>query len=375
LREPNSLSRGPTIVVVRAVADPQVEIVGEMKKTGTRITSFDVAALAGVSQSVVSRAFKPGTSIAAATRTKVIEAAQKLNYVPNSIASSLTTNRSNIVAIVLGNLDNPFYVEVFKEFSQRLQDRGRQVLSFTLPATGDTDDAIRQVLRYQVDGLILTSAQLSTRMISLCHDRGIRVALFNRYIPMSDIPSVRCDNVGGARLMAEHLLAAGAKTFAMITGDSKGTTSQDRARGFVERLLEAGVRRADILSFPGYASYVGGVAATRQLVEETGGRLPDAIFGINDAMAMAAMDELRFTYGKRIPDDVMVAGFDGIPDGGRAAYRLTTVRQPVVEMVTETLRALGIDELTPGDGPREPERPLAAELIWRDTIRSPKGGR
>jgi DNA-binding LacI/PurR family transcriptional regulator len=92
-------------------------------------------------------------------------------------------------------------------------------------------------------------------------------------------------------------------------------------------------------------------------------------------MAMAAMDELRFTYGKRIPDDVMVAGFDGIPDGGRAAYRLTTVRQPVVEMVTETLRALGIDELTPGDGPREPERPLAAELIWRDTIRSPKGGR
>ena len=341
-----------------------------MKKTGTRVTSFDVAALAGVSQSVVSRAFSPGTSIAAATRDKVLEAAHKLNYVPNSIASSLTTNRSNIVAIVLGDLDNPFYVQVFKEFSQRLQERGRQVLSFTLPATGDTDDAIRQVLRYQVDGLILTSAQLSTRMISFCQDRGIRVVTFNRYIPMSDIPSVRCDNVGGARQLAEHLLEAGARSFAMITGDPKGTTSQDRSRGFVERLLEAGVRRADILSFPGHACHAGGADAVRRLVEQVGEKLPDAIFGINDAMAMGAMDALRFSYGKAIPGDVMVVGFDGVPEAGQINYRLTTMRQPLVAMVEATLHALGID---PEDGmvaAQEPDAPLATELVWRETVRA-----
>ncbi len=340
-----------------------------MKKTGTRVTSFDVAALAGVSQSVVSRAFTPGTSIAAATRQRVHDAAQKLNYVPNSIASSLTTNRSNIVAIVLGDLDNPFYVQVFRAFSQCLQDRGRQVLSFTLPATGDTDDAIRQVLRYQVDGLILTSAQLSTRMISLCEDRGIRVVLFNRYIPMSELPSVRCDNAGGARLLAESLLAAGARRFAIITGDPKGTTSQDRSRGFVERLLESGIRRADILSLPGYATYAGGVAAIDRLVAEVGDDLPDAIFGINDVMAMGAMDTLRFVYGKTIPDDVMIVGFDGIAEAARVRYRLTTMRQPLDAMVAQTLRMLGVDATPPAERRDAPEQPIAAELIWRDTVR------
>ena len=80
-------------------------------------------------------------------------------------------------------------------------------------------------------------------MTSMCHDRGIPIVLFNRYIPGSDASCVRCDNAAGGRLIADAFLAAGARSFAMITGDPKGTTSQDRVRGFVERLLEEGVRR------------------------------------------------------------------------------------------------------------------------------------
>ena len=78
------------------------------KRIQSRATSFDVAALAGVSQSAVSRAFTPGSSIAQEKRDRILEAARKLNYVPNSIASSLTTKRTNIVAVILGNLANPF---------------------------------------------------------------------------------------------------------------------------------------------------------------------------------------------------------------------------------------------------------------------------
>src|ERR1700684_4359581 len=96
-----------------------------MRLGRSRATSFDVAALAGVTQSAVSRAFTPGSSIATETREKVIEAARKLNYVPNSIASSLTTKRTNIIALILGNLANPFYVQALHEFSVRLQARGR----------------------------------------------------------------------------------------------------------------------------------------------------------------------------------------------------------------------------------------------------------
>lgn len=338
-----------------------------MKKTGVRVTSFDVAALAGVSQSAVSRAFTPGTRISEATRKKVLEAAHKLKYVPNSIASSLTTNRSNIVALILGSLENPFYVQVFQEFSQRLQERGLQTLTFNDGGNGDTDEAIRRVLRYQIDAVVFTSAQLSTRMISLCQDRGIPVALFNRYLPMSDVPGVRCDNQTGGRLLAEEFLAAGARSFLLITGDPRGTTSQDRVRGFTERLLEAGIRRSDIRSLPGLSSYAGGAAAIRTLAEK-GDPMPDAVFGINDIMAMGAIDALRFDLGKRIPDDVMVAGFDGIPEAGRLNYRLTTARQPLEAMVNQTLRLLGLAEAD-RDGVPAGDAPLPVDLLRRDTIR------
>ncbi|MCU0789905.1 MAG: substrate-binding domain-containing protein, partial [Nitratireductor sp.] len=247
-----------------------------MKRIRTRVTSFDVAALAGVSQSAVSRAFTPGSSIAEDKRQRILDAARKLNYVPNSIASSLTTKRTNIVAVILGNLGNPFYVHVLREFIEELQARGRQILTFTVENGADSDDALMRVLRYQVDGIILTSAQLSTRMTSICHDRGIPIVLFNRYIPGSDASGVRCDNVGGGRLMAEAFLAAGARTFAMIKGDPKGTTSQDRVRGFTERLLEGGIRRQDITELEGQSIYDGAFNAVLRHYRDALQPLPDA---------------------------------------------------------------------------------------------------
>lgn len=339
-----------------------------MKRVRSRATSFDVAALAGVSQSAVSRAFTPGSSIADETRLKVIDAARKLNYVPNSIASSLTTKRTNIVALILGNMANPFYVHVMHDFSQKLQDMGRQVLIFTVDPGVDSDDAILRVLQYQVDGVILTSAQLSTRMTSICHDRGIPIVLFNRYIPGSDASCVRCDNTAGGRLIAEAFLAAGARTFAMITGDPRATTSQDRVRGFMERLLEGGVRRADIETYEGQSSYEGAVQAALRIFKA--GRGPDALFGINDIMAMGAMDALKYRLGMSIPDDVMVGGFDGIPEARRTPYQLTTVRQPIEAMIEETLAMLHLDD------PQRPiergiDRALTPRLIWRSTVPVP----
>src|SRR6185295_17082396 len=104
--------------------------------------------------------------------------------------------------------------------------------------------------------------------------------------------------------------AAGARSFAMITGDPKGTTSQDRVRGFTERLLEEGVRRSAIEAVEGLSSYDGAFAAAERIFAK--GKAADALFGINDIMAMGAMDALRYRLGMRIPKDVMVAGFDDI---------------------------------------------------------------
>lgn len=331
-----------------------------------RTTSFDVAALAGVSQSAVSRAFKPGASIAPDTRDKVFDAARKLNYVPNSIASSLTTHRSNIVALILGNLHNPFYTHVLKAFGREMQDRDRQLLVFTLNDELETDDAIMRLLRYQVDGVILTSAQMSTQMVGMCHNRGIPVVLFNRYIPQSGAFGIRCDNAWGGRQIAEAFLQAGAKSFAMITGDPRGTTSKDRVAGFVERLIEKGVPRASIRSYEGNSTYEGASDAVRRMMDDPEG-MPDALFGINDTMAMGAMDTLRHQFNVNIPQDIMIAGFDDIPEGARLPYQLTTVRQPINRMVRATIDLLNLDE------PGAPidlahDQPIRGHLVWRGTV-------
>src|SRR3569833_1926605 len=268
-----------------------------MPQQGSRSTSFDVAALAGVSQASVSRAFNASPSITEETRQRVLDAARKLNYVPNSIASSLTSLRFFFVVLFLGNLGNPFFVHVLHRFSQRLQAQGRQVLTFTVDPGAESDEAILHLLKYQVDGVVLAAAQLSTRMTSICHERGIPIVLFNRYIPGSDASGVRCDNAAGGRLIAEAFLKAGAKSFAMITGDPKGTTSQDRVRGFVERLREDGIRRSDLIEIPGLSSYEGAAEATYATYTKKKDTQPDTQFGSNDSMAMGAIDTLRHRMG------------------------------------------------------------------------------
>ncbi len=336
----------------------------------SRATSFDVAALAGVSQSAVSRAFTPGSSLAEAKRRRILAAARQLDYVPNSIASSLTTKHSNIVAVILGNLENPFYVTVLRAFIDRLQAQGRQVLTFTVENGADSDDAIMRVLRYQVDGVVLTSAQLSTRMTGICHDRGIPIVLFNRAIPGSDASGVRCDTAGGGRRMAEAFLAAGARRLAMIKGDPRGTTSQDRVRGFTARLLEAAIAPGDIAEIEGASTYDGAYDAVLRAFRQAPRPLPDAIFAVNDIMALGAMDALRHRMGVRIPHDLMIGGFDDIPESRRPSYRLTTVRQPVDRMVEEALAILHLDEpLRPIE--RGLDRQLPGRLIWRGTIPAP----
>jgi DNA-binding LacI/PurR family transcriptional regulator len=338
-----------------------------MKPKRPRATSFDVAALAGVSQSAVSRAFSARSSIAPETRARVLEAARRLDYVPNGIASSLTTKRTNIVAVIVGDMANPFYVQALQRICRELQRLGRQVLVFTVDPGTSADEVMRRVLKYQVDGVLLTSAQLSMRMTGLSLDRGIPIVLFNRYVPGQEAACVRCDNAHGGGLIAEAFLAADIRRYAMITGDPGGATSQDRVRGFVERLAQEGVARADIAEERGHATYDGGAAAALTLFAGRRRDWPDAVFCINDIMALGAMDVLRYRLGAVIPRDIAVAGFDDIPEAGRLAYQLTTVAQPVDAMVAEALALLHLDEPHRPIA-REIDRPIPGRLITRATL-------
>ena len=142
-------------------------------------TSYDVAKLAGVSQSAVSRAFRKGASVAPNTRDRIMKAAKQLGYQPNAFARGLITKKTHLIAVIISNLTNLNYPEVLAELTQRLSHEGNRVLLFSLAAESDVDEVLEQVWPYRVDGAIV-AARLNDEQIHQFNDRGIPIILYNR---------------------------------------------------------------------------------------------------------------------------------------------------------------------------------------------------
>ena len=303
--------------------------------TNGSVTSIDVAQLAGVSQSTVSRVFSANKRVADATTAKVVRAAETLGYQPNTIARSLTTRRTDMIGIVMAEITSPFYPYVLEKFTQRLHSSGKRVLLFSTSPDNDVDETLQDVLRYQVDGLIIASATLSSEMVNECVQHGTPLMLFNRYVHGTQASAVSCDNVAGGQLVADMLLDAGHKRPAYIAGRHNTSTNRDRERGFMERLRERGI--ADVLREPGQYTYESGYAAAKRLLDRA--ECPDAIFCANDITALGALDAAR-ELRVNVPDDLSIIGFDDIPAASWIAYNLTTVRQPINTMIDLSIQLL-----------------------------------
>ncbi|MFW5680111.1 MAG: LacI family DNA-binding transcriptional regulator [Pseudomonadota bacterium] len=302
-----------------------------------RVTSLDVARLAGVSQSAVSRVFTPGASVSANTVAKVRRAAETLGYRPNVLARSLITGRSRMIGLVLAYLDNHFYPQALELLSRALQERGYHVLVFLADSqTRDVGQVLQELLDYQVDGIVTASVSISDALTTRCAAAGIPIVLFNRGQDDPRLSEVTSDNVQGGRRVAEFLVAAGHRRIAHIAGWQETSTGRDRARGFLDGLGAAGIEPAAVVD--GHYERAIAAAAARALM--TGPTPPDALFVGNDHMAFAVLDELRFGLGLRVPDDVAVVGYDDVPMAAWPAYDLTTLRQPVDSMVETTVTTL-----------------------------------
>ena len=197
-------------------------------------TSYDVAQLAGVSQSAVSRCFRPGASIAPATRAKVLAAADQLGYRPNAIAQGLITRRSGMVAVIISNLTNLHYPEVLAELTQRLSARGARVLLFALKSESEIDEILDQVWRYQVDGAIV-AARLSDDQLGAFKARGTALVLYNRQSDGVPVASVGCEFAAGETLLVDGMIASGCRNFAIIGGPTDSTVGEARVNGEIGR--------------------------------------------------------------------------------------------------------------------------------------------
>ena len=311
------------------------------------VTARELARALGVSQSTISRAYSKRASISPSMRARVLEAAEALRYQPNVIARSLTTRRSNIVGIVMATMTNPFYPEMLEQLATSLQQIGLQTLLFHVPPGQEVDAELPLLMQYQVEAVVIASANISSAMARDWTATGRPAVLINRTVPDAHVTTISCDNEAGAREIADYLLARGRRRLAYVSGKPDTSTNVERERGFRERLREHGMALHAEVAGQEY-SYASGYAAALQLAL---GR-PDAVFFANDIMAVGGMDAFRHECGLRVPEDIAVVGFDDIPMASWPSYRLTTVQQPVARRVEAAVQFVGEALEHPGLAPR-----------------------
>ncbi len=314
---------------------PKPLVKSSPKTTKRAVTSIDVAARAGVSQSAVSRTFSVGAAVSEATRKKVLRAARELSYRPNAIARTLSTRQSNIIGIVLSTFENQFYPVVVEQLSRTLQLHGKHTMLF-LADQDDSDSAFNEILTYQLDGVVIASATLASQLAKSCAKMGIPVVMFNRATDGTSTDSVTSDNRRAGQLVGEMLIAHGHQRIAYISGREDSSTNRDREFGLREALRNVGMKL--FAHANGRYEQAQAMIATRSIMAAR--VKPDALVVASDHMAFTVIDTLRFQLGVSVPDTVSVVGFDDVPQAAWPAYQLTTVAQSVSKMVEATVELL-----------------------------------
>jgi DNA-binding LacI/PurR family transcriptional regulator len=334
-----------------------------MNEQPTKVTAMDVARLAGVSQSAVSRVFTHGASASKATVEKVRAAALQLGYRPDPLARAMITGRTRIIGLVVAYLENQFYPVALELLSQSLQARGYHILVFMAEnSTERVPEVMQELLDYQVDGIITASVAMTNDLTTRCSTAGIPVVMFNRGQDDDRLSEVTSDNIAGGRRAARHLIETGHRRIAHVMGWQGSSTGRDRAEGFRQALRDAGLEPFAMID--GMYSRDAASDAVRTMFAGT--EKPDGIFVSNDHMAFAVMDTLRFELGLSVPGDVSVVGYDDVPMAAWPSYNLTTVRQPVRRMVEATVDIL----LNQIEGDSAPNRiRIDGPLVKRGTVK------
>lgn len=325
-------------------------------EAGRRATSYDVARIAGVSQSAVSRCFAPNASVAPAKRELILKVAAEIGYRPNALAQALISKRTNLVAVLISNLTNLYYPEVLAGLSASLTDRDVRVLLFNLSAESEVDEVIDQIWRHSVDGVI-AAARLSEQQLRQFAEHHIPIVMYNRLASGPNAASVRCDSVSGERTLVDGLIASGHRSFGIIAGPQDSYVGEERRAAALALLGERGF--ADVPVVRGDFSYASGRDGLHAL--ESGKHKLDAIICASDLMAIGAMDAARIELGRNVPKDLSIVGFDGSGPAAWESYCLTTIRQPVGRM-TEAAAAMLMERIQDPLYPAE-QRLFSGQLI------------
>ncbi|WP_299951604.1 LacI family DNA-binding transcriptional regulator [uncultured Ruegeria sp.] len=301
-----------------------------------RVTAKQVAKAAGVSRSAVSRAFTPGSPLDEDKKKKILQVSEQLGYRPNALAAGLqSTGRSNLVAIVTGDLVNHYDSEILAKLMQGLHGMGKWPV--VLGGSSETTEAeILEVLAYPLDALILRGGSVDESVAIHCAKLNIPLIVSGRVMQADRVDCVCCDNARGADLAVAQLINHGKTRLAYLGGQEHLSSDQERMAGFENALARAGLKPA-IIEHSDY-SYEGGYRSITRILNGNGS--VDGLFCANDAMALGALTAARQEFGLNIPTDLSVVGFDDIAIAQWPSIQLSTVRNDMDQTVSEILRLL-----------------------------------
>lgn len=303
------------------------------------VTSHDVARVAGVSQTTVSRVLADSPNVRPETRARVHEALRQTGYSPNAMARAMRTHRTDTIGVVIARITNPFYPQIVRQLSRGLGALGLRMTLWDSEGPGEQSavEAIRQGL---IDGLIFTTATAESKPLQEAIALRAPVVLVNRVVEGLACDQVTNENHQAGRIVASYLLQAGHTQLGLITGPDDASTSREREAGFRERLLEASVPlRAEFVHRGDFDHTTGYQAVKIWFHPSSKSSPPSAIFCANDLIAFGALDGAR-SLNVDVPHELGVVGHDDIEMARWEAFSLSTVRQRVDQMVETALKLL-----------------------------------
>jgi DNA-binding LacI/PurR family transcriptional regulator len=327
------------------------------------VTLKDVAKRAGVSRSAVSRTFTNGASVSDAMRAKVEKAATELGYMPNALASSLTTGRTRLIGLVSNNFHNPIFLEVFDLFTRGLQERGLRPLLVNLSDETDPENSVNMLKQYSVDGVVVASSTLTPEFSVRFKRAGIPVVhSFGRQSSSPQVHVVGIDNVECGRMAARELAERGYKRVGFLGGPEAATSTQDRMSGFASELQKFEHMEFSYTFASAYSFQAGREEMQRLISQGT----VEAYFCGDDVLSIGALSALA-DANLSVPEDVGIIGLNDMEMAGWENINLTTIRQPIKQIISSSIE-LVVAMLDEPD--RYPEaRLFPSAVVERGTLR------
>ncbi len=321
-------------------------------------TIREVARIAGVSPSTVSRVMNGTAKVDEEKKQRVMEAISKTNFQPNELARALFKKTSKIIGLVVPDIENPFFSEMAGVIEQEAFAFGYRLLLCNSNNDQEKERLnISMLNQMKADGIILiTNSDHTSTLIADC---SLPVVVVDRYVTdCGEIAFVEADHYKGGRMATQCLVDCGCRNIICLRGPQAFNSGVLRFQGYLDVCEENGIE-------PRYIDCAYSYEAGRIAPEELLQRFPDAegIFACNDMAALSTYKVLR-SRGIRVPEDIQLIGFDDINISDLVSPELTTIRQPVAQMGREAIHIIA----QYGEGQAfQPEHIMDVELIQRET--------